>query len=86
MSHKAQPDYGYRLAQTDLRIVGSEVHVVRSGESLWVIAQQYNNVPIWLLRQYNPDIDFGDVRPRTQLVMPKIQAATAAQPVRSGET
>ena len=61
------------------RIVGTEIHVVRSGESLWVIAQKYNNVPIWLLRQYNPDVDFGDVRPRTQLVMPRIESTAAAQ-------
>lgn len=61
------------------RIVGSEVHVVRAGESLWVIAQRFNNVPIWLLRQYNPDVDFGDVRPRTELVMPRIQSTLAPQ-------
>jgi membrane-bound lytic murein transglycosylase D len=59
------------------RIVGTEVHVVRRGESLWTIAQKYPNVPIWLLRQYNPDVSFDDVRPRTQLVMPLIQATGA---------
>jgi membrane-bound lytic murein transglycosylase D len=58
------------------RIVGTEVHVVRRGESLWTISQRYQNVPIWLMRQYNPDIDFGDVRPRTQLVMPRIQSVS----------
>lgn len=68
------------------RIAGTEVHVVRSGESLWVIAQKYQNVPIWLLRQYNPDVDFGDVRPRTQLVMPKVQSASAPQPGGAGDT
>jgi membrane-bound lytic murein transglycosylase D len=61
------------------RIVGTEVHVVRRGESLWTIAQKYQNVPIWLLRQYNPDVDFGDVRPRTELVMPRVQSAAAPQ-------
>jgi membrane-bound lytic murein transglycosylase D len=61
------------------RIVGTEVHVVRRGESLWLIAQKYPNLPIWLLRQYNPDVNFDDVRPRTQLVMPLIQSA-GAQP------
>jgi membrane-bound lytic murein transglycosylase D len=59
------------------RIVGTEVHVVRRGESLWTIAQKYPNVPIWLLRQYNPDVSFDDVRPRTQLVMPLIQPVGA---------
>jgi membrane-bound lytic murein transglycosylase D len=61
------------------RIVGTEVHVVRRGESLWTIAQKYQNVPIWLLRQYNPDVDFGDVRPRTELVMPRIESAATPQ-------
>jgi membrane-bound lytic murein transglycosylase D len=62
------------------RIVGTEVHVVRRGESLWTIAQKYPNVPIWLLRQYNPDVSFDDVRPRTQLVMPLIEATGAGGP------
>jgi membrane-bound lytic murein transglycosylase D len=82
-------DYHQRLQEEFFagnRIVGTEVHVVRSGESLWVIAQKYQNVPIWLLRQYNPDVDFGDVRPRTQLVMPKVQSATAPQPGGAGDT
>ena len=60
------------------RIVGTEVHVVRRGESLWTIAQKYPGVPIWLLRQYNPDVNFDDVRPRAQLVMPLIQSAASA--------
>ncbi len=59
------------------RIVGTEVHVVRRGESLWSIAQKYSNLPIWLLRQYNPDVNFDDVRPRTQLVMPLIESSGA---------
>jgi hypothetical protein len=31
-------------------------------------------VPIWLLRQHNPDVDFSDVRPKTPIVMPLIEA------------
>ena len=61
------------------RIVGTEVHVVRRGESLWSIAKKYPSLPIWLLRQYNPDVNFDDVRPRAQLVMPLIESA-GAQP------
>lgn len=58
------------------RIVGSEMHVVRSGESIWVLAQRKYNVPIWLLRQYNPDVDLGDVRPGIELVVPHLEAVT----------
>ena len=61
------------------RIIGTEVHVVRRGESLWAIAQKSQNVPIWLLRQYNPDVNFDDVRPRTQLTLPLVETTASAQ-------
>ena len=61
------------------RIIGTEVHVVRRGESLWAIAQKSQNVPIWLLRQYNPDVNFDDVRPRTQLTLPLVETTAPAQ-------
>ena len=44
-----------------------------AGESIWVIAQQRYNIPIWLLRQYNPDLDLGDIRPGTKLVIPLVE-------------
>ena len=66
------------------RIVGTEVHVVRRGESLWVIAQRYQNLPIWLLRQYNPDVDFDDVLPRTELTLPLVETTAPRQPTFAG--
>jgi len=63
---------------TSYRIVGTEVHVVRPGESVWAIARKYQNVPIWLLRQYNPDVDFAAVRPRTAIELPLVESANQA--------
>ncbi len=60
------------------RIVGTEVHIVRRGESLWSIAQRNPHVPIWLLRQHNPDVDFADVRPKSRIILPLVEAVTAA--------
>jgi membrane-bound lytic murein transglycosylase D len=68
--------YHRQLQETffaQFRIVGSEMHVVRQGESIWVLAQSRFNVPVWLLRQYNPDVDLGDVRPGTHLVIPHLE-------------
>lgn len=68
-------NYHKQLQETffaQFRIVGSETHVVRPGESLWALAQGRFNVPIWLLRQYNPDVDLGDIRPGTKLVIPHL--------------
>lgn len=59
------------------RIAGSDTHVVKSGESIWVLAQKKYNVPIWLLRQYNPDVDLATVRPGTKLVIPRVQTSNS---------
>jgi membrane-bound lytic murein transglycosylase D len=55
------------------RITGTQVHIVRRGESLWLIAQRYADLPIWLLQQYNPDSDLGDLRAGMQLVVPRVE-------------
>lgn len=55
------------------RIVGGDSHVLKKGESIWELSQKTYNVPVWLLRQYNPDVNLNDVRPGTKLVIPRIQ-------------
>ena len=59
------------------RIVGTEQYVVQSGDSLWTLTQRFSQLPTWLLRQYNPDTDFADIRPGTQLVVPRIEDVSA---------
>jgi membrane-bound lytic murein transglycosylase D len=59
------------------RIVGSETHRIRSGDSAWILSQKRYNVPIWLLRQYNPDVDFEALQPGTSIVVPKVEAVAA---------
>jgi len=68
--------YHKQLQETffsEFRIAGNGTHVIKSGESVWVLAQQRYNIPIWLLRQYNPDVDLGALRPGTKLVIPTVQ-------------
>ena len=48
-------------------------HVVRSGESLWVLALRRYQVPVWLLRQYNPDLDLDRVMPGTVVKFPRLR-------------
>ncbi len=59
------------------RIVGSEVYIIRRGDSLWTVTQRFSQLPIWLLRQYNPDLDLADLRPGTQVVMPRVEDVVA---------
>jgi membrane-bound lytic murein transglycosylase D len=55
------------------RIAGTENYVVKRGESLWTIAQQRNDMPVWLVAQYNPDVNFNDVRPGTPITLPRVE-------------
>ncbi len=70
----ARREYHRQLQETFFaahRIAGSETYSVKSGESLWTIAQ-HSDVPIWLVAQYNPDVDFGDMRPGTSITLPRV--------------
>ena len=55
------------------RIVGTEQYVAQSGDSLWTLTQRFAQLPLWLLREYNPDTDFSNLHPGTQLVVPRIE-------------
>jgi membrane-bound lytic murein transglycosylase D len=54
------------------RITGSDAYVARRGDSLWSLTQR-GSLPVWLLQQYNPDVDFDDLHPGTQIVLPRVE-------------
>jgi membrane-bound lytic murein transglycosylase D len=54
------------------RIAGTENYSVKRGDSLWVIAAQHGDLPVWLVAQYNPDVDFNDMRPGTVMTLPRV--------------
>jgi membrane-bound lytic murein transglycosylase D len=56
------------------RISGVENYTVKRGESLWIIAQQRSELPVWLVAEYNPGVDFSDVRPGTTIALPRVEA------------
>jgi peptidoglycan lytic transglycosylase D len=56
------------------RIEDIENHVIKSGESLWILAAHTYKVPVWLLRQYNPDLNFDHVQPGTVVKFPRLRA------------
>jgi len=49
-------------------------HTVRSGESLWLLAAREYEVPVWLLRQYNPDVNLDRVRPGAVIRFPRLKS------------
>ena len=57
-------------------IQGTDTHTVRRGESIWTISRERYRVPIWLLRQYNPDLTSDQVHPGTTVKIPKLTRVT----------
>jgi len=58
-------------------------HVIKPGESLWVLAERTYKVPVWLLRQYNPDLNLDRVTVGVVVKFPKLRAVdsnSATQP------
>jgi membrane-bound lytic murein transglycosylase D len=49
---------------------------VRIGGSLWSLAQREPDLPVWLLRQYNPDLDFSNLHPGTFVIIPRLASHT----------
>lgn len=71
----ARRDYHQHLQETFFaahRIAGTETYSVKRGDSLWTIAQQKPELPVWLVAQYNPDVNFNDMRPGTSITLPLV--------------
>jgi membrane-bound lytic murein transglycosylase D len=60
------------------RITGTAEHRVQAGDSLWRLTHRYAQVPIWLMRQYNPDLDFGALRPGAAVLVPVVERTADA--------
>jgi LysM repeat protein len=63
------------------RIAGTSTHVIRQGESLWILARRTYEIPIWLLRQYNPDLDFDAVDVGATVTVPTIETLDEESPI-----
>ena len=72
--HRAEQDRFFRGNVID----GVVEHTVKSGESVWILALRRYDVPVWLLRQYNPELDLHNVRPGTMLKFPVLKAPGTA--------
>jgi membrane-bound lytic murein transglycosylase D len=54
-------------------IAGTREHKIQRGESVWALAEKRYNVPIWLLLQYNPDLELNKVKPGLIVNFPLVE-------------
>jgi membrane-bound lytic murein transglycosylase D len=55
------------------RIAGTVSYTIKRGDSLWTIAQQHDELPTWLITQYNPDVDFYAVQAGARITLPQVE-------------
>ena len=54
-------------------VAGTETHVLENGDTLWHLAREKFEVPIWLLNLHNPALDLGNLTPGMVMVVPIIE-------------
>jgi membrane-bound lytic murein transglycosylase D len=69
--HRGQQDRFFRRNV----ITGVTEHTIRSGESIWILSLRQYDVPVWLFRQYNPELDLHRITPGTTVRFPTLVIA-----------
>lgn len=67
--HRLQQDRYFR----EHVIAGVTEHVIARGESVWILSLRQYRVPIWLFRQYNPELDLQNIRPGMTVRFPVLE-------------
>ena len=55
------------------RIANVEERKIRRGDSIWDLTHLKYRIPLWLFRQYNPDVDLNRIKPGSVLLFPVIE-------------
>ncbi len=63
-----------RRFYADKKITREIFHEIKQGDQLWQIATARYGVPLWLLMEYNPALDFRTLRPGDKIRLPKLEA------------
>jgi membrane-bound lytic murein transglycosylase D len=58
-------------------VIGTRTHALRPGDTLWYLAEREYEVPVWLIRQFNPDLDFGALQAGTHMIIPEVGRRTS---------
>jgi len=60
---------------SNYRIQGVEQYEIKRNDNVGAIARNRYSTPIWLLRQYNPELDFNRIQIGQQIAFPLIEQA-----------
>ena len=61
-------------------IESQQLYQLKKGDNVWTICNDIFEMPVWLLKLYNPKVDFNDLRWSQKLVIPVIKDRTQDSP------
>jgi hypothetical protein len=53
-----------------------QLYRLQKGDNVWTLCNDRFEMPVWLLKKYNPTVDFSDLRWAQKLVIPVIKERT----------
>ena len=56
------------------KIIGVTSYKVNKGDTIWEISRKKFDIPLWLLKKYNSDLDFSKLRLSQRLTIPIVKA------------
>ncbi len=62
------------------RVSELETYRVQRGDSYWTLCRNKFDIPMWLLKHYNADIDLANLQFRQKLMIPVIEKTDAGDP------
>jgi membrane-bound lytic murein transglycosylase D len=55
------------------RVEKVQVYCIEKGDNIWTLSREKFEVPLWLVKRYNAEIDFSLLRPSQKLVIPVVE-------------
>jgi membrane-bound lytic murein transglycosylase D len=55
------------------RVEKVRTYSIKKGDNIWNLARQEFEVPLWLIKHYNGDVDFGALIPSQKLLIPVVE-------------
>lgn len=68
-------EYHKRLQEdffTVFKIANFLSYTISTGDNYWALCRQKFDIPLWLLKHYNPGVDLAELKPGQQIIIPEI--------------
>lgn len=73
-------EYHQELAEdffASYRVEKVRTYSIKRGDNIWTLSRQEFEVPLWLIKRYNTEVDFGALVPSQKLIIPIIEEKNA---------